>query len=222
MTREGLLVAREVEALVDGGAFADDSPGVLGYALLMSCGPYRIPHANCYGRLVYTNKMRFGAFRGFGVPQMTFATETQIDEIADALGLDPLDFRLRNIKQPGDHWLGGQRIASNGLAECIGKVREASGWDGSRHRRADPGRRRALGIACSGHISGLLSTGAIIRLLEDGTVLLNTGSVDIGQGSDTVLSQICAEALRIPLDRISIASPDTDGSPTIGGPPPAA
>jgi CO/xanthine dehydrogenase Mo-binding subunit len=72
--RDGTLVAREVEVLLDGGAFGDDSPGVLGYALLMSCGPYRIPHADCHGRLAYTNKMRFGAFRGFGVPQMTFAT----------------------------------------------------------------------------------------------------------------------------------------------------
>jgi CO/xanthine dehydrogenase Mo-binding subunit len=212
--RDGTLVAREVEVLLDGGAFADDSPGVLGYALLMSCGPYRIPHAHCHGRLAYTNKLRFGAFRGFGVPQMTFATETQLDEIADALGLDPIDFRLKNLKQQGDRWLGGQAIASNGIAECLDRVRTASGWNGTRRRdAAAEGTRRALGVACSGHISGLLSTGAIIRLLEDGTVLLNTGSVDIGQGSNTVLSQICAEALRIPLERVSIASPDTDGSP---------
>ncbi len=207
--RDGILIAREVEILLDGGAFADDSPGVLGYALLMSCGPYRIPHAYCHGRLAYTNKTRFGAFRGFGVPQVTFATETQMDEIADALGLDPVDFRLKNLKQEGDRWLGGQTIASIGLAECLEKVRKASGWNGERRRES----RRALGVSCSAHISGLLSTGAIVRLLEDGTVVLNTGSVDIGQGSNTVLSQICAEALRIPLDRVSIASPDTDGSP---------
>jgi len=211
--RDGTLVAREVEVLVDGGAFADDSPGVLGYALLMSCGPYRIRHAYCHGRLAYTNKMRFGAFRGFGVPQVTFAGETQIDEIADALGLDPIEFRLKNLKREGDSWLGGQPIDSNGLAECLDRVRKASGWTGKRRLPNGENSRRALGVSCSAHISGLLSTGAIIRLLEDGTVLLNTGSVDIGQGSNTVLSQICAEALRIPLDRVSIASPDTDGSP---------
>ena len=211
--RDGTLVAREVDVLLDGGAFGDDSPGVLGYALLMSCGPYRIPHADCHGRLAYTNKMRFGAFRGFGVPQMTFATETQLDEIADALGLDPIDFRRKNLKQPGDRWLGGQLIDSNGLAECLDKVRTASGWNGRPRVEKRSGNRRARGVACTAHISGLLSTGAIVRLLEDGTVLLNTGSVDIGQGSNTVLSQICAEALRLPLDRVSIASPDTDGSP---------
>jgi CO/xanthine dehydrogenase Mo-binding subunit len=211
--RDGSLVAREVEVLLDGGAFADDSPGVLGYALLMSCGPYRIPHAWCHGRLTYTNKMRFGAFRGFGVPQVTFAGETQIDEIADGLGMDPIEFRARNLKQKGDCWLGGQPIDSNGLADCFAKVRTGSGWTGERRLTSERGSRRALGVACSAHISGVLSTGAIVRLLEDGSVLLNTGSVDIGQGSNTVLSQICAEALRIPLERVSIASPDTDGSP---------
>jgi CO/xanthine dehydrogenase Mo-binding subunit len=211
--RDGTLMAREVEVLLDGGAFADDSPGVLGYALLMSCGPYRIPHAYCHGRLAYTNKMRFGAFRGFGVPQVTFAGETQIDEIADALGMDPIEFRAKNLKQKGDCWLGGQPIDSNGMADCLAKVRTASGWTGQRRLSGEANSQRALGIACSAHISGLLSTGAIVRLLEDGTVLLNTGSVDIGQGANTVLSQICAEALRIPLERVSIASPDTDGSP---------
>jgi CO/xanthine dehydrogenase Mo-binding subunit len=211
--REGTLVAREVEVLLDCGAFADDSPGVLGYSLLMSCGPYRIPHVHCHGRLAYTNKMRFGAFRGFGVPQVTFAGETQMDEIADALGLDPIEFRLKNLKRDGDCWLGGQPIESIGMAECLEKVRTVSGWSGERRTTRGGESRRALGIACSAHISGLLSTGAIVRLLEDGTILLNTGSVDIGQGSNTILSQICAEALRVPLDRISIASPDTDGSP---------
>jgi CO/xanthine dehydrogenase Mo-binding subunit len=212
--RDGTLVAREVEVLLDGGAFADDSPGVLGYALLMSCGPYRIPHVYCHGRLAYTNKMRFGAFRGFGVPQATFAGETQLDEIADELGLDPVALRQKNLKRTGDRWLGGQTIASCGMSECLDKVRKASGWDdGRRPTASGAGKRRALGISCAAHISGLLATGAIVRLLEDGTVLLNTGAVDIGQGADTVLSQMCAQALRIPLDRVSVASPDTDGSP---------
>ena len=211
--RDGTLVAREVEVLLDCGAFGDDSPGVLGYSLLMSCGPYRIPHVHCHGRLAYTNKMRFGAFRGFGVPQATFAGETQIDEIADALGLDPIEFRLKNLKREGDCWLGGQLIDSNGLAECLEKVRTLSGWGRDQRTTRRDESRRALGVACSAHISGLLSTGAIVRLLEDGTILLNTGSVDIGQGSNTILTQICAEALRVPIERVSIASPDTDGSP---------
>ncbi len=211
--QDGTLVAREVEVLLDCGAFGDDSPGVLGYSLLMALGPYRIPHAKCSGKLVYTNKLRFGAFRGFGNPQVAFAGEQQLDEIAKKLGMDPLDLREKNLIQVGDPWFGGGAVASNGLKECIAKARAASDWDNRKQRTAPPGMRRGTGVALGAHISGLLGTGAIIRVLEDGSIVLNTGAVDIGQGSDTVLSQICAEALNVPLDRISLASPDTDGSP---------
>ncbi|MBM3393131.1 MAG: xanthine dehydrogenase family protein [Betaproteobacteria bacterium] len=205
--RDGTLVAREVELLQDCGAYADDSPGVLGYALLMSVGPYRIPHVHCHGRLVYTNKLRFGAFRGFGVPQMTFATESQLDELAKQLGMDPIVLRRNNLKGPDDLWLGGQRILSNGLPQCLEAVERESGWAQARSQG------RSLGVACTAHISGLLATGAIVRVLEDGSIVLNTGAVDIGQGSSTVLTQMCAEALRVPVESVSIASPDTDGSP---------
>ena len=212
--RDGTLVVRECELHLDGGAFGDDSPGVLGYALLMSRGPYRIPHTRCHGHVVYTNKLRSGAFRGFGNPQVSFGAETQLDEIAEALGMDPIELRLKNLMQPGDHWLGGQRVDSNGLADCIAAVREASSWDRRKALPAPPeSKRRGFGIAVAAHISGLLGTGAIVRLLEDGSVVLNTGAVDIGQGSDTVLTQICAEALKIPIEQVSTASPDTDGSP---------
>ncbi|MYG52173.1 MAG: xanthine dehydrogenase family protein [Rhodospirillaceae bacterium] len=211
--KDGTLVARELSAVLDCGAYGDDSPGVLGYSLLMSRGPYRIPHCRASGKLVYTNRMRFGAFRGFGNPQVTFATESQLDEIAGRLGMDPIDLRLKNRMQPGDRWFGGGEVASNGLAECIEKAREASDWARGRSLPAPPGKRRALGVAACAHISGLLATGAIVRLLEDGSVVLNTGAVDIGQGSDTVLTQMCASALKVPADRVAIASPDTDGSP---------
>ncbi len=210
--RDGTLVAREVELLLDGGAYGDDSPGVLGYALLMNCGPYRIPHVHAHGRVAYTNKLRFGAFRGFGVPQMTFASETQLDDIARRLGLDPIALRRRNMLSGDDPWFGGQPILSNGLAECLDHVEKDSGWPAARPAAA-PDRRRGLGVALSAHISGLLASGAIVRVLEDGTVLLNTGAVDIGQGSNTVLTQMCAEALKLPVERVAIASPDTDGSP---------
>ncbi|MGK6310616.1 xanthine dehydrogenase family protein molybdopterin-binding subunit [Variovorax sp. DT-64] len=210
--RDGTLVAREVELLLDGGAYGDDSPGVLGYALLMNCGPYRIPHVHAHGRVAYTNKLRFGAFRGFGVPQMTFASETQLDEIARRLGLDPIALRRRNMLSGDDPWFGGQPILSNGLAQCLERVEKDSGWPAAKPAAA-PDRRRGLGVALSAHISGLLASGAIVRVLEDGTVLLNTGAVDIGQGSNTVLTQMCAEALKLPVERVAIASPDTDGSP---------
>lgn len=210
---EGRLIARECEALVDCGAFADDSPGVLGYALLMSGGPYRIPNQRASGKLVYTNKLRFGAFRGFGNPQVTFASEQQIDEVAARLGIDPIEMRRRNLHQPGDSWFVGPKIASNGLASCLDAIEARGGWRERPRAQKLPGKRRGRGIAVTAHISGLLGTGAIVRMLEDGTISLNTGATDIGQGSDTVLAQICAETLKVPVEMVSVASPDTDGSP---------
>lgn len=209
---EGRLIARDCEVLVDCGAYADDSPGVMGYALLMSGGPYRIPNQRARGKLVYTNKLRFGAFRGFGNPQVSFAGEQQIDQIARKLNLDPIEMRRRNMLREGDGWFVGPKIGSNGLARCLDAVEAASGW-GKRPLVEPRGKRRGIGLAVSAHISGLLGTGAIVRMLEDGTIALNTGATDIGQGSDTVLAQICAETLQIPVDMVSVASPDTDGSP---------
>lgn len=212
--KDGTLVARECEVLLDCGAFADDSPGVLGYSLLMAGGPYRIPNLKCHGKLVYTNKLRFGAYRGFGNPQVTFAGEQQIDAIARQIGMDAFEIRRKNLLLEGDGWFVGPKIASNGLAECLSAIEQASGWktipDTSRGAN---GKRRGYGLAVSAHISGLLGTGAIVRMLEDGTISLNTGATDIGQGSDTVLAQICAETLKVPLAMVSVASPDTDGSP---------
>jgi CO/xanthine dehydrogenase Mo-binding subunit len=210
---DGTFVAREVEVLLDGGAFADDSPGVLGNALLMGSGPYRFPNLKAYGSLVYTNKLRFGAFRGFGLPQMLFGSEQQIDEISRRLSIDPFELRRKNIMRETDAWFGGGKVGSNGLAQCLDVLETASEW---KHRASLPtrrGKKRGLGVATAGHISGLLASGAIVRMLEDGTIILNTGATDIGQGSDTALAQMVCEVLQVPLDKVSVASPDTDGSP---------
>lgn len=214
--RDGTLVARETELILDGGAFADDSPGVLGYALLMSCGPYRVPNVHAHGQVVYTNKLRSGAMRGFGVPQVTFASEQQLDEVADQLGMDRIELRRKNMMVPGDPWFGGQQVQSNGLTQCLDIVERESGIRAARGKALDggrAGRKRGYGVALTAHISGLLSSGAIVRVLEDGSVLLNTGAVDIGQGSNTILTQICAQSLQLPIEQVAIASPDTDGSP---------
>ena len=213
--KDGTFVARDIQILMDGGAFSDDSPGVLGNSMLFSRGPYRIPNMRATGQVVYTNRLRFAAFRGFGNPQVTFASESQIDEIAQKLGLDPIEIRIKNAMETGDTWFGGQIVESVSLKECLSKAKTASGWDQKREVYSqDCGPiKRGIGVASCAHISGLLGTGAIVRLLEDGTVALNTGATDIGQGSDTVLSQMVAEALQVPLENVSLASPDTDGSP---------
>ena len=213
-TSDGRLVARETEILMDCGAYACDSPGVVGVAAWFARGPYHIDHVRSIGRGVYTNKLRFGAFRGFGGPQVAWAGEQQLDEIAERIGMDPIDLRIANAVQAEREWVAGIELAKSDLATCLTAVREASGWAAKRAAKADGGsRRRGIGIACVPHISGVLSSSAIVRLLEDGTVVLSTGAVDNGQGSDTVLVQICAEALGVPTGRISFTQPDTDASP---------
>ena len=152
--------------------------------------------------------------RGFGNPQATFASEAQLNELADELGMDPLELRLKNALDEGDRWLGGKSVAVPSLKQCLESVREASDW--SRRRKTQesvPGKRRGIGIAALGHTSALLSAGAAVHLNEDGTVTVNTGAVDIGQGCDTALAQIAAGVLGLGLDQVNYANPDTDSSP---------
>lgn len=216
--RDGTLVAREVEAWFDGGAYADDTPAVMNFALFFSAGPYRFRDIRVEGHGIYTNKMRAGAFRGFGNPQATFASETNIDEVALELGMDPLELRRRNLIGPGDRWLGGQVIQTSGLEECFEKVVAESRW----HERRTPwedaeGHRHGLGLALTSHVCGFLSTGAIIRLTEDGSLTLNTGAVDLGQGSDTALSQMCAGEFGVDVRQVNFVPPDTDAAPYNSG-----
>jgi CO/xanthine dehydrogenase Mo-binding subunit len=213
--REGDILAREIKLLLDGGAYSDDSPAVLGFGLYMGRGPYRIPNYHASGKVVYTNKLRAAGFRGFGNPQVSFAGESQIDELADKLGLDPLELRLRNAIRKGDKWVGGHTVPACGLAECLKQVRDRSGWSRRKSQAAGraPGPRKGLGVAALAHVCGVLGSSAIVRLAEDGSVILNTGAVDIGQGADTTLAQICAGSLMIDVDRVNVVAPDTDATP---------
>jgi CO/xanthine dehydrogenase Mo-binding subunit len=214
--KDGTLVAREAKLLYEGGAYADDSPAVLGFGLYMARGPYRIDHVKVTGQLVYTNKLRSSGFRGFGNPQVTFAGESQIDELASRLGLDPLDLRIKNAMRKGDKWVGGHTVQSCGLIDCLEAIKKKSDWTkrakaGS--AAAQSGKRRGIGVAALAHICGVLGTSAIVRMAEDGSIVLNTGAVDIGQGADTVLAQICAANLQLDIGRINVVAPDTDAAP---------
>jgi len=214
--KDGTLIARQVRILLDSGAYADDSPGVNGICALFCRGPYHIENVSVDARAVYTNKLRAGAFRGFGGPQVAIAGETQIDEIAGKLGLDPIEIRLKNAVRADEEWLGGLKLSQSAMSECLIRVRDDCDWDRRRANAGEEnadGKKRSIGIACLPHISGLLTSGAIIRILEDGTAVLNTGAVDNGQGSDTVLVQMCAASLGLEIDQISLATPDTDSSP---------
>ena len=210
--RDGTLFAREASILLDGGAYSDESPAVLSFAVLMARGPYRIAHLRSGGSVVYTNKLKASAFRGFGNPQVTFAGESQIERIAEQLGIHPVELRLRNAVDASDRWVGGQMLPACGLRDCLTKLRSAVETAPPLPPPAQQW-RRGIGYSAFSHISGLLSTACNIYLRSDGSVAVNTGVVDIGQGSDTALTQICADALMLAPDRISFASPDSDSSP---------
>jgi CO/xanthine dehydrogenase Mo-binding subunit len=209
--KDGTILARDIRITLDGGAYADESPTVLAFALLMSRGPYRIPHARAHGQAVYTNKLRAGSFRGFGNPQATFASESQIDELAAKLGMDPVELRRKNAMRPGDHAFGGHPVPSCLLTECLDKVRAAQ--KAAPALAARPGTRRGIGFSAMAHVSGLMGTAANVQLRTDGSVALSTGCVDIGQGSDTVMVQICADLLGVPIERVSYAPQDSISSP---------
>ncbi|RLA14519.1 MAG: xanthine dehydrogenase family protein molybdopterin-binding subunit, partial [Gammaproteobacteria bacterium] len=210
--RDGTLICREVEVLLDGGAYADMSPLVLPAAVLLGAGPYRIPNVRTGGRAVYTNRLRASAMRGFGAIQPAFAGETQMDELAAKLGMDPFDLRIKNALNSGEKWLGSHHLPVCEVGQCLDAIRQHPAWQARLERPVTPGKRRGFGIAAVVQQSGIFSASASIRLAEDGSVTVSTGYVDIGNGSDTTLSQICAASLGLPMEQVNLVVADTDGA----------
>ncbi len=217
-TRDGRLVAAEVEIYGDGGAYASATDAVLFRSASFACGPYRLPHVrvDVYG--AFTNNPPGCAFRGFGNPQATFAAEIQMDRLAEALGMDPVEFRLRNILEPGDSTITGHVLQhSVGARATLEAVRDALA--ASEPPPAPPGARIGIGYAASYKNVGLGSgmedgAGAHLSLQADGTILLRQGAMDMGQGSDTVMAQIAAQTLGVPYRRIRLHVGDTAEDPS--------
>jgi 4-hydroxybenzoyl-CoA reductase alpha subunit len=205
--KDGALVARQVRFVFDTGAYADDGPGIVGFAALCATGPYKIPNVLIDGYAVHTNKTPCGAYRGFGNPQVAFAFESQMDLIAEKLGLDAIEIRLKNAVENGDINTAGQVMPSVGLKECLQKAAQAAGW--GKPRPAN----RGLGASCMHHISGVLPSSADVRLNQDGTISVNTAASDMGQGAETTLAQIAAEVLGVPMEDVNMVGADTDASP---------
>jgi CO/xanthine dehydrogenase Mo-binding subunit/aerobic-type carbon monoxide dehydrogenase small subunit (CoxS/CutS family) len=213
----GRLVALEFTGDFDTGAYASWGPTVANRVPVHCSGPYRIPAVLARSRAVLTNNPPSGAFRGFGTPQAAIATEALMDALADRLGLDRLAFRLINALRPGDTTATGQALtASVGMAECLDALRphwEAARAAAAAHNRAGGTTRRGAGVACMWYGCGntALPNPSTMRvaLRADGRIVLYQGAVDIGQGSNTVLAQICAEALGVALERIALVGPDT-------------
>jgi carbon-monoxide dehydrogenase large subunit len=207
--KDGRIWAREAKVIYDTGAYAEKGPTVCHQACVAAVGPYKIPNVKVDGYCVYTNKPIAGAYRGYGIPQVAWAHESQMDIIARQLGIDPVQIRLKNGVEEGDvSPTGQQKLNSVGLKECIKKVAESVDW--SRPK----GKYRGQGIACAFKNTKTPSgSSAIVMVSQDGTVEVLASTVEIGQGSKTILAQMVAEELGVPVENIIMAIPDTDITP---------
>jgi CO/xanthine dehydrogenase Mo-binding subunit len=208
VTRDGRLTARQGRIYFDTGAFAGSGPGVASVATMVLAGPYRTPNLHLEGYAVYTNKTNCGSYRAPSGPQANFAVESQMDMIADALGIDPLELRLRNIVHEGDEGPTGQVLTAVGLEECLRRAADAIGWG---DRRPGPGRGKGLAIGWWTTTGG--SSGVYVKINPDGSVTLNTGAVEIGTAALTGAAQVLAEALGVDLADITVISGDTASTP---------
>ncbi len=217
-SREGKLLAMESEITADTGAYGSYGIAVATRSAVHATGPYNVPNVSVISRAVYTNNNWCGAMRGFGVPQIAIAHESQMDKLAQRLGLDPITFRLKNAFENGSVTPTGQRLeASVGIRETLKKIRPyyqtfRKEIEANPSRRYD-GVRHGVGVASMWY--GIGNTGhpnpssAQMEVDRDGVVTLYTGAADIGQGSDTVLVQIAAETLGLPYERIRLVRADT-------------
>jgi putative selenate reductase molybdopterin-binding subunit len=228
--RDGTVVANHMAVLATTGAYGSHCNTVQGNTGQKVLPLYRSPNIRFECKVVYTNMPVAGAFRGYGCPQGFFAMESLADEVAERLGMDPVEFHTRNVIRKGDidelsAVLGEgkkglpRHIRSCGLPECIERGAAAIGWNEKRKQHEVPGKphlRRGAGMACSmqgSAIAGVDWASALLRMNEDGSFHLQVGATDLGTGSDTVLAQIAAETLGVTLDKINVTSSDTDVTP---------
>ena len=207
--RDGTLVARKVELWLDTGAYADVGPRVTQKAGYRSVGPYRFAAVEVDAFCVYTNKVPAGAFRGYGGPQAGWAGECQVNELADALGMDPIALRRKNVLGRGDAYDPADTPVDGDLHAQMDRIAEVFHAPGGAAQ--DCGRGIAIGFKDGGGTHTV--SNSIVRLHADGSATVGAGSVEIGQGARTVMAQIAAEALSLPLHRVRVPEPDTDSTP---------
>ena len=215
--RQGDIIFREAEVVSDNGAYNAWGSHALLVVMQTISSLYRVPNCRVRSRVVYTNKAYGGSVRGFGNPEATFAVEQQTEQLAAALGMDPIELRLRNANRTGDVTPQGLQITSCGLSECLETVRSQSDWAERRGRMRD--RRRGLGAAAFIHVGGGAriypsdGCGSILKIDEAGRVTLITGASELGQGSETVLAMVTAETLGVPLAAVHVVNDDTELKP---------
>jgi carbon-monoxide dehydrogenase large subunit len=210
--KDGTLMAREMTLYWGAGAYAEKSPTVCIRGSLPAPGPYRIPHVKVDGYAVYTNKPVAGSYRGYGIPQGAWAGEQQMDEIARRLGMDPIEIRMKNIFVEGDVAYWGEQLHAVGLKETLVKATQAIEW--GKKPKAKPGVKIGKGFACIQKPTRSPTTSAAGVLVDaKGDVSVLAGTVEIGQGCSTILSQVAAEELQVPMAKVHMHPLDTDVIP---------
>ncbi|MEA2631262.1 MAG: hypothetical protein QOE66_1481, partial [Chloroflexota bacterium] len=244
VTHDGRLIAQQIDVVMDGGAYCTLTPVVLSRGAIHAGGPYRCPNVRIRARAVRTNTPPNGAFRGFGAPQVQFATETHMNRIAEALGISPLEIRRRNVYVVGDTTPTGQVLRGSVAGEEVLEraaeagefVRLRARHDASRARRAGSGtvpgsplrtgRERVasgVGLAIAWHGAGVTGSGEIhlasvasLELTAEGEISIQTASTEMGQGTRTIFPQLVADALGVPYEVVEIAPQDTAFVPDSG------
>ncbi|MCL4744287.1 MAG: molybdopterin-dependent oxidoreductase [Burkholderiaceae bacterium] len=222
--RDGTLTFRTVETLHDNGAYTSWGATTPFVMMQTISSLYRVPHCLYHTKAVYTNNPYAGSFRGYGNLQATFAVEQHVDQMADALGIDPLEFRMRNAQDPGEVTPQGMHFKTCGLKQCLITAAQHSGFLEKRSRyageRGAPGAlKRGVGIASMLHVGGGAKIypsdgcGTILKLDDFGSVTLITGASEIGQGSETVLAQLVCEELGLPMSAVRVVNNDTEITP---------
>jgi putative selenate reductase molybdopterin-binding subunit len=236
--KDGTMTANEMKILSDTGAYGGHALTVTGntghksLALYVGDGEYRKnPNIRFHADIVYTNRAPSGAYRGYGVPQGYWALDRQLEKIARKMGFDPIEFRLKNALHPGEYhpfstaWNEGREprpeiIHTVGLEKCVEEGKKAIGWDqkfgNEEWQQVSPTKRRGIGITTAMQgtaIPYLDMGGASIKMNDDGSFNLLVGATDLGTGSDTVLAQMAAEVLGVPLEDVITYSSDTDFTP---------
>ncbi|MBI4581856.1 MAG: xanthine dehydrogenase family protein molybdopterin-binding subunit, partial [Planctomycetes bacterium] len=203
--RDGTLLARQATMVMDGGAYAAHMimPTLVLPSVARTLGPYRIPHTSIECRWAYTNSDPCGIARAPGQPQVVFAGESQMDVIADALGLDPIDFRLRNAMVDGETWPDGGKLQDIMVKPTLALVRRASGWDAP----LGPNRGRGVAVTERGIASG--PCGLVLTLHDDGRVTALSAVPDVGTGAFTILKAVLAEQLQVPFEMVKVVTGDT-------------
>jgi len=208
--RDGMLVSREVQIHLDTGAYADVGPRVANKAGFRVIGPYRVPNLKIDSYAVYTHNIPAGAYRGYGAPQGTWAVETQMDEIADWLGMDALEFRLKNLRRRGDDYVPGDTPIDGEIRCSLEGAAHAVQWSGT---ASETGRGKGLACAIKDGGGSHSVSQAAVRVHADGSAGVHIGSVEMGQGSHTTLAQIVVQELRLPAERVVVAPVNTSVTP---------